>query len=225
MPDWIFWVGGFFVLGAVGAYAAKKRAESARAVAERLGFTYAGDGSYDTVGPFALLGYPTTIAPALRNLSRATRDGLLLTLFDWSTEFNDFTSVVLRAEGLALPHFAVSPPSILSAKGGRLYRPKLSTPFEFTERPGFNRDYWATAEVTSTREVFTPALLDRLQRDPGWYLEAIGDRVLVAKTKLGANQRSQFLEPGEVEGFLDDALALFRLVAVRAGWEAPARRP
>jgi hypothetical protein len=219
MPDWIFWVAGFLALGALGAYGAAQRAKQAQGLAQRLGFRFIGAGGYDVVGPFVLLGHPHTIAPGIANIARGEREGVELALFDYATESNEFTSVVLRAPGLDLPHVAVGPPSMLSLNGRIVVRPRLSTPLEFAERPGFKSLYWATAEHATDREVFTPALLDQLEREPGIYLEALGDRVLVSKTRLKPDRRSRLLTDDEVPAFLDEALALFRLVAVRRGWK------
>lgn len=222
MPDWIFWVAGFLALGALGAYGAAQRAKQAQGLAQRLGFRFIGAGGYDVVGPFMLLGHPYTIAPGIANLARGEREGVELTLFDYSTEHNDFTSVVLRAAGLDLPHVLVGPPSIVSLKGGIVVRPRLPAPLEFAERPGFKSLYRATAERLADREVFTPALLDQLEREPGIYLETLGDRVLVSKTRIKSDRRSRLLTDDEVPAFLDEAMGLFRLVAVRRGW-TPAR--
>ncbi len=218
MPDWIFWVGGFLALACLGAYGAAQRAKQAASLAERLGLRFIGSGGYDLVGPFALLGHPHTIAPGIANVARGERGGVELTLFDYSTESNDFTSVVLRAAGLDLPHVAVQPPSMVALNGRPVVRPRLSTPFEFAERPAFKSLYWATAERPTDREVFTPALLDQLEREPGIYLETLGDRVLVSKTRLKPDRRSRLLTDDEVPAFLDEAMALFKLVAVRRGW-------
>ena len=220
MPDWIFWVAGFLALGALGAYGAAQRAKQAQGLAERLGFRFIGPGGYDVVGPFVLLGHPQTIAPAITNLARGERDGVELTLFDYATEYNEFTSVVLRAAGLDLPHVAAGPPSIVSFNGRIVIRPRLSAPLEFAERPGFKSLYWASAERPTDREVFTPALLEQLEREPGLYLETLGDRVLVSKTRLKPDRRSRLLTDDEVPAFLDEAMALFKLVAVRRGWTA-----
>jgi hypothetical protein len=221
MPDWIFWVAGFVVLAGLGAYGAAQRTKQAEALARKLGFRFIGSGGYDVVGPFVLLGYPHTIGPGLSNLARGERDGVELTLFDYNTEHNGFTSVVLRAPGLEVPHVAVQPPSMKSGKGRVVFRPRLSVPLEFAERPGFKQLYWATADTPAGLEVFTPALLDRLERDPGFYLEALGDRVLVAKTRLQPSGLSRLLTDDEVPSFLDEAMELFRLVAVRRGWAPP----
>jgi hypothetical protein len=172
------------------------------------------------VGPFVLLGHPHTIGPGIANVSRGEREGVELTLFDYSTEGNEFTSVVMRASGLDLPHVAAQPPSMVALNGLPVLRPRLSVPFEFAERPGFKSLYWATAERPTDREVFTPALLDRLEREPGIYLETLGDRVLVSKTRLKPDRRSRLLMDDEVPAFLDEAMALFKLVAVRRGWTA-----
>ena len=146
MPDWIFWVAGFLALGALGAYGAAQRAKQAQGLAQRLGFRFVGAGGYDVVGPFVLLGHPHTIAPGIANIARGEREGVELALFDYATESNEFTSVVLRAPGLDLPHVAVGPPSMVSLNGRIVVRPRLSTPLEFVERPGFKSLYWATAE-------------------------------------------------------------------------------
>jgi hypothetical protein len=83
------------------------------------------------------------------------------------------------------------------------------------------RRYWATAETAAGLELFTPALLDRLERDPGFYLETLPDRVLVAKSRPTQSGVSRLLTDDEVPAFLDEALELFRLVAVRRGWAPP----
>jgi hypothetical protein len=220
VPDWIFWVAGFLALGALAAYGAAQRTKQAEGLASRLGFRFIGAGGYDVVGPFVLLGHPHTIAPPIANVSRGEREGVELTLFDYSTEYNDFTSVVLRAPGLDLPHVAVGPPSIVSLNGRIVMRPRLSAPLEFSERPGFKSLYWASVERPTDREVFTPALLEQLEREPGIYLETLGDRVLVSKTRLKPDRRSRLLTDDEVPAFLDEAMALFKLVAVRRGWTA-----
>ncbi len=220
MPDWIFWVAGFLALGALGAYGAAQRTKQAQGLASKLGFRFIGAGGYDVVGPFALLGHPHTIAPGFANLARGEREGVELTLFDYSTEGNDFTSVVIRAAGLDLPHVAAQPPSMVSLKGSLVLRPRLSVPLDFAERPGFKSLYWASAERPIDREVFTPALLEQLEREPGLYLETLGDRVLVSKTRLKPDRRSRLLTDDEVPAFLDEAMALFKLVAVRRGWTA-----
>jgi hypothetical protein len=221
MPEWIFWVGGFLLIAGLGAYGAAQRTKQARALAEKLGFRFIGAGGYEVVGPFVLLCYPHTIGPGLSNLSRGERDGVELTLFDYQTEGNAFTSVVLRAPGLEVPHVAAQPPSMKSGKGRVVFRPRLSVPFEFAERPHFKQLYWTTAETPAGLEVFTPALLDRLERDPGSYLEAVGDRVLVARTCLTPSGVSRLLTDDEVPAFLEEAMDLFRLVAVRRGWAPP----
>jgi hypothetical protein len=117
MPEWVFWVVGFAVIAGLGAYGAAQRTKQAEGLARKLGFRFIGPGGYDVVGPFVLLGYPTTIGPGLSNLSRGDRDGVELTLFDYQTEGNAFTSLVLRAPGLDVPHVAVQPPSMKSGKG------------------------------------------------------------------------------------------------------------
>lgn len=222
MPDWIFWVAGFLVLGALGAYGAAQRAKQAQGLAARLGLRFIGSGGYDVVGPFVLLGHPHTIGPGIANIARGERDGVELTLFDYSTENNEFTSVVLRAAGLDLPHVAAQPPSMVGLNGRIVMRPRLPVPLEFAERPGFKSLYWAAAERVADREVFTPALLEALEREPGIYLETLGDRVLVSKTRLKPDRRSRLLTDDEVPAFLDEAMELFRLVAVRRGWKPPA---
>ena len=221
MPDWIFWVAGFLALGALGAYGAAQRTKQAQGLAGKLGFRFLGTGGYDVVGPFVLLGHPHTIAPGITNVARGERDGMKLTLFDYSTEGNDFTSVVLRAPGLDLPHVSAQPPFIVTTNGRSMARPRLSVPLEFAERPGFKSTYWATAERPTDRELFTPALLDRLEREPGLYLETLGDRVLVEMTRLKPDRRSRLLTDDEVPAFLDEAMAVFKLVAVRRGWVPP----
>ena len=221
MPEWILWVAGFVVLAGLGAYGAAQRTKQAEGLARKLGFRFIGPGGFDVVGPFVLLGYPHTIGPGLSNLARGERDAVELTLFDYHTEGNAFTAVVLHAPGLDVPHVAAQPPSMKSSKGRVVFRPRLSVPFEFAERPGWKQLYWATAETPAGLEVFTPALLDRLERDPGFYLETIGDRVLVAKTRLQPNGVSRLLTDDEVPAFLDEAMELFRLVAVRRGWAPP----
>ena len=136
MPDWIFWVAGFLVLARLGAYGAAQRTKQARGLARKLGLRFIGAGGYDVVGPFVLLGYPHTIAPGISE-RRARRAGRVeLTLFDYSTEGNAFTSVVLRASGLDLPHVAAQPPFIVTTNGRSMARPRLSVPFEFAERAG-----------------------------------------------------------------------------------------
>jgi hypothetical protein len=221
MPDWIFWVVGFVALAALGAYGAAQRAKQAEALAGQLGFRFIGPGGYDVVGPFVLLGHPHTVGPGIANIARGERDGVELTLFDYTTDGNAFTSFVLRAPGLDLPHVAAQPPSMKTGKGSVTFRPRLSVPFEFAERPHFKQLYWASAATPAGREVFTPALLDRLERDPGFYLETIGDRVLVAKTRLLPNGVSRLLTDAEVPAFLEEAMELFRLLAVRRGWAPP----
>jgi hypothetical protein len=221
MPDWIFWVAGFLVLAGLGAYGAAQRAKQAEALAQKLGFRFLGPGGYDVVGPFVLLGYPHTIGPGIANIARGERSGVELTIFDYATDGNAFTSVVLRAPGLEVPHVAAQPPSMKTGKGSVTFRPRLSVPFEFAERPQFKQLYWASGEKAVGREVFTPALLDRLERDPGCYLEALGDRVLVARTRLVPSGVSRLLTDDEVPAFLEEAMELFRLVAVRRGWAPP----
>lgn len=221
MPEWVFWVVGLAALAALGAYGAAQRTKQAQGLARTLGFRFIGPGGYDVVGPFVLLGYPATIGPGIANVARGEREGVELTLFDYATEGNAFTSLVLRAPGLDLPHVAAQPPSMTNGKGRLVFRPRLDVPFQFPERPGFERLYWATAETPAGLEVFTPALLDRLERDPGTYLETLGDRVLVARSCPQPNGVSRLLGDDEVPAFLDEALALFRLVAVRRGWAPP----
>jgi hypothetical protein len=221
MPEWIFWVGGFLLIAGLGAYGAAQRTKQAEALARKLGFRFIGSGGYDVLGPFVLLGYPTTIGPGIANIARGERDGVEVTLFDHNTESNGFTAVVMHAPGLEVPHVAAQPPSMKNGKGRIIFRPRLSIPFEFPERPGFKQLYWATAETPAGLEVFTPALLERLERDPGFYLEGLGDRVLVAKTRLQQNGVSRLLTDDEVPAFLDEAMELFRLVAVRRGWAPP----
>jgi hypothetical protein len=220
LPEWASFLLVAAVLAASGFAYSKRRKQEAHANASRLGFAYVGDGSYENVGPFALLGYPTTIGPGLFNLSRGRYRDLDVGLVDYSHEFNQFTTAVITGPGADLPHFAVQPPSIRAAGPGqtRHYRPVLSRPFDFDGHPEFGRLYWATGEDLAGREVFTPALLDRLTREPGWYLEGMGDRLLVMKTVLQPNGRSRFVTQDELPAFLDDAVGFFRLVADRRGY-------
>ena len=54
------------------------------------------------------------------------------------------------------------------------------------------------------------------------YLETLADRVLVALTTPHAGRgSSRLLTDDEVPAFLDEAMALFSLVAVRRGWVPP----
>lgn len=219
LPWWAGWPTALGCFAFIGWRVNLARTQGAQQIADSLQFEYVGDVGFADVGNFALLGYPHVIGPGISRMSRGRREGLEVLLFDYSTEFNEFTSAVVIAPGLDVPHFAVQPPSFKGpGVGSRIYRPRLSVPFEFPERPEFNRIYWATADEPSTREVFTPALLDRLQREPGWYLEGLGDRLYVGKTKIDVDGRSKYLEQQEVPGFLDDAMGFFHLVADRRGY-------
>ena len=75
MPEWVFWVVGFAVIAGLGAYGAAQRTKQAEGLARKLGFRFIGPGGYDVVGPFVLLGYPTTIGPGLSTCRAATATG------------------------------------------------------------------------------------------------------------------------------------------------------
>jgi hypothetical protein len=220
MPEWVFWVVGFAVIAGLGAYGAAQRTKQAEGLARKLGFRFIGPGGYDVVGPFVLLGYPTTSAPASRTCRAATGRGRAdpLRLPDRGQRLH--VAGAARAGPRRAPRGGTAPVDEVR-QGARRVRPRLSVPFEFAERPGFRQLYWATGETPAGLEVFTPALLDRLERDPGFYLETIGDRVLVARTRLTPSGTSRLLTDDEVPAFLDEAMELFRLVAVRRGWAPP----
>ena len=129
---------------------------------------------------------------------------------------------MLRAPGLEVPHVAVQPPSMKSGKGRVVFRPRLSVPFEFAGAAGIQ------AALLGDRRKSPPgARSSRRRSSTGWSATPAStwrrsrDRVLVARTRLVPNGVSRLLTDDEVPAFLDEAMELFRLVAVRRGWAPP----
>ena len=198
------------VMLGIGAYLLhleKKRTEALRALAERMGWSFAAQadfGAVPGVDRFELFTWGR--AREIRNLCRAQLGDRQVAVFDYryvtgsgkSRRSWDQTVVHVQSPQLRLPRFALRPEHVFHKIGGLFgYRD-----IDLDADPEFSRRYLLRGEdEPAIRAAFGPGVLDFYDRNPKCCTEAAGADLLFWRT-------SRRVAPEDVSSFVDLALAL-----------------
>jgi hypothetical protein len=190
----------------------KRRTEAMQRVAGELGLTFAAIGSEQFV---TSLGWSELFsrgrAKKVSNLSSGSSDGREVAVFDYqfitghgkSTQTWRSTVVSLRFDGHGLPRFSLRPEGVWdkvkSWFGG--------ADINFDTHPQFSRSYVLRGENESAiRALFTNAVLEFYEQNPGVNTEALGNSFLFYR-------HAKLVAPADISSFLAsafEALSLFQ---------------
>jgi hypothetical protein len=199
----------------------RRRAAAMRARASALGFEFLGnlgpsyaDRTLRELGPFAFFGQGDR--RFLWNRMRGARDGYDLALFDYAYTFALTTSrssrkgasgtvVWVAAPSLRLPTFRLQPRFFSDTPDQAA---GFTHPAEFERHPRFTKDYILHgAGREALAAAFPETALAFFAQSPGWYVESLGDRVIV--------HREEDIAVDRLDTFLNDVLRVVRALEGR----------
>jgi hypothetical protein len=214
-----------------GFYRDRRRDADLRRRAIELGLRFLGttrDSAriLEEQGPFALLrnGYGRSV----RDVMRGERGGYDITVFDYGAATRDGggggrdwrTVVRVASPSLRLPAFTLE---WQSWRGDPLRRPEDTEELieqhslyavvrdalacvPFDHHPRFSHDYKVRGnDDAAIAATFVEAVLAFFEKNPGWNIESVGDRLLL--------DRGVFtVQPARLEAFLDEVIGLVRLL-------------
>jgi hypothetical protein len=213
-----------------GFYRQRRRRDAdLRQRAIELGFQFlgsAGDSArvLEEQGPFALLknGYGRYV----RDVMRGERGGYDITVFDYGAAAreggaHDWRTVVrVASPSLRLPAFTLE---WQSWRGDPLRRPEDRVErleqhslyaevrdalacVAFDHHPRFSHDYKVRGnDDAAIAATFGEAALAVFEQKPGWYIESLGDRLLLDRDRFT-------VPPARLEAFLDEVIGLVRVL-------------
>jgi len=198
---------------------AKQRAADLRALADALGFNYAGNYSSLTFQANTAL-FRRGSRRRFRNVMNGTYGSYPASVFDYSytvsggESSSTFTqTVVAFRQDHQLPWFELRPEGFLDRIADTFVRRDI----DFESHPEFSKRYVLRGEdETAIRAMFTPVLLSLFEMFPPekkWHLEASGSTLL-------AYQAAVTVPPQEIRAFLDEACSLANSLLASSGRSA-----
>jgi hypothetical protein len=219
MGIWVFVLVGVVIV-AIAVYSEVQRRQALGPVAERLGLSFSGglqplSPGLDSTGFYLFTQGP----PEVLNLMRGRRGGYEVALFGYGydapqgeegsreipvgdagqIERRLQTVLWVQAAGRPLPDFDLSP----TRESLRRVAQRFGLlPVFIDGRADFRDRYLLFGRDTeAVRPVFTPAVLDALVADPGWFIEGRGNQCLLYRVK-------ERVAPEAMGAFLDRGLGL-----------------
>lgn len=200
----------------------QKRIADMRAVAARIGWQYAPEeaGLDGVLAGFGL--FSRGHARKARNVLAARVDSAAAKIVDYRYELGYGnnrrihlqTVLLLESDRLELPIFALRPEGVSQRLADLFGQQDI----DFPDHPGFSADYVLQgADEQQVRALFNSERLAFFARRPGLCLEGHGHRLIYYRAK-------QLVSPGAIPSFLEEGLAVLRLLAGE-GRPAPAAEP
>lgn len=193
----------------------KQRTERLRELASRLGFDFFEAGTSFLAEAVAVLAFLRRgHSQKIRNLMQKDVRGTMITLCDFTyvtgsgknRHTHTYTIALFRAPGVdAFPTFELRPEHFFH---------KIAKQFgyhdiEFDSHPNFSKKYLLRgASEPQIRGVFDTRLLDYLEQEPNWQVEATQDWMVV--------HRANRVKTDEIESFLAQTTKIHLLFAPRS---------
>jgi hypothetical protein len=207
---------GVVALGftALSYYHETQRIEQMRFVAEQMGFSYRAEGEpglQERLGPFHL--FSKGHSRKIQNVLRREIHDIAVTLFEYRyrtnsgkhTQTHRQTVLLFETARLQLPLFSLRPQGILHRIAGRFGYQDIN----FEDHPFFSESYLLRGhEEAQIRSLFSEESLCYFTRHEGLCVEGDGQRLVFY-------QRGQLVEPGWLEGFLEQGLDVLDLFMKR----------
>jgi hypothetical protein len=187
--------------------AEKKRTEELQRVANELAFEFLplGDASLtQSLGQFHL--FSQGHGKRLWNLLRGTTHDLEVAIFDYRytigsgkhKQTRNHTVISFRFTGEPLPQFSLRPENFADKVGGWFGYQDI----DFDTHPAFSKQYWLRgANEQAVRALFTTAVLEYFQQNPGLTTEASGNILLFYR-------HWSLLKPQEVRSFMEQGFGI-----------------
>jgi len=209
---------GVVVLGftALSYYHETQRIEQMRFVAERMGFSFRVEGDpglQERLGPFHL--FSKGHSRKIENVLRREIHDIEVTLFEYRyrtnsgkhTQTHRQTVLLFETARLQLPLFSLRPQGMLQRIAGMFGYQDIN----FENHPFFSESYLLRGhEEVQIRSLFDEEALCYFTRHEGLCVEGDGQRLVFY-------QRGQAVEPGWLEGFLEQGLDVLDLFMKREG--------
>lgn len=195
-------IGGAIVIGLVGRWRERCRAERLERAAEAQGFSFArGHDAPLVAGLQNFHLFTRDGAGRTSNVMRGEADGVGYTLFDYryvdgNGEHRSTcrqTVVVMEHEGWRLPRFHMEPVNFTT----RLNRMMGSRRLDFESHPDFSRRYHLHGKDTFSMErLFTDELLDFCEAHPGISIEGSDTKLLFyyADSRMATDDLADWVE-------------------------------
>jgi carbonic anhydrase len=209
---------GVVVLGftALSYYHETQRIEQIRIAAERMGFSYRAEGDpglQERLGPFHL--FSKGHSRKIENVLRREIHDIEVTLFEYRyrtnsgkhTQTHRQTVLLFETGRLQLPLFSLRPQGILHRLAGMFGYQDIN----FESHPFFSEGYLLRGpEQAQIRSLFSEEALCYFTRHEGLCVEGDGRRLVFYQPR-------QVVEPGWLEGFLEQGLDVLDLFMKREG--------
>lgn len=234
MGVWAFVLVGVIIV-AIAVYSEAQRRQALGPVAKALGLGFSGGpqplpAELESAGFYLFTQGP----PEVLNLMRGRRGGYEVALFGYGydapqgeegsreipvgdagqIERRLQTVLWAKAAGQTLPDFDLSPTRESLRRVGQRFG---LVPVSIDGRADFRERYLLSArDAAALRAVFTPAVLDALVADPGWFIEGRGNQWLFYRVK-------ERVAPEAMAAFLDHGLGLIETLLGAAPGSGAAR--